>query len=372
MADREPEHAHLSFALALHRSVAGAAGDSCLSPYSVASALTLAARAARGDTAGELAHLLAGSPAGLPEQAALLRAAAELAEPAERQEEPVLAVANTLWAWEKLPIRDEFRAELAGWVGGRVATAPFAEDPEGARRIINDDIDRATHGLVPELLTPGTVRDDTVAALVNALYLRTAWVFPFPESDTAEADFTAPDGVRRVPTMYQVERLGYAADAGWQVVSLPAVGGVQAVVLLPDGDLADREPGLDADTLGRLLAGTRERLVHLWLPRIRLDLRSELTRPLRALGVRTMFTSAADFGGLTDDPRLLVSDVLHQAVLRLDERGLEGAAATAVMMRLVMMPEGDPVEVRVDRPFLLLVRHAMTGAVYFLARITRP
>jgi serpin B len=59
-------------------------------------------------------------------------------------------------------------------------------------------------------------------------------------------------------------------------------------------------------------------------------------------------------------------------VLKVDEQGLEGAAATAVMIRLMSMDTRRPLEVRVDRPFLLVVQHAATGALYFLARVTDP
>ena len=93
---------------------------------------------------------------------------------------------------------------------------------------------------------------------------------------------------------------------------------------------------------------------------------------LRGLGVRTMFTDEADLSGLSPDPRLTVSEVLHQAVLRVDEQGFEGAAATALTMRLTSMIIDDPVTVTVDRPFLLLVRHAGTGALHFLARVVEP
>jgi serpin B len=61
-------------------------------------------------------------------------------------------------------------------------------------------------------------------------------------------------------------------------------------------------------------------------------------------------------------------------VLTVDEAGLEGAAATAMMMtRLAAVgPPPRPVRVRVDRPFLVLVRHRPSGALYFLARVTDP
>lgn len=143
-------------------------------------------------------------------------------------------------------------------------------------------------------------------------------------------------------------------------------------MLLPDRPLVEAEPELDAATVDALLNARREAMVRLTMPRLSLDVRCPLKDTLNSLGVRTMFTPTADFGELSDDPRLLVSDVLHQSVLRLDENGLEGAAATAAMMRLVSAPAGEPVTVEVNRPFLLLVRHRASGAVYFLARVTEP
>jgi serine protease inhibitor len=362
---------HLDLCLTLHRAVSPVGANSCFSPYSIASALGLISSAARGDAAEELQALLAGSADELARQAELLLDASTLTEERGR-EKPVLAVSSTLWAWDKLPLNEEFLAVLAAWPNGRVASAPFVESPDEARRMINADVAKTTHGLIPELLLPGAVVADAVAALVNALYLRAAWIHPFPERATKPDDFHSPKRTHPVPTMRQTETLGYAATDGWQVVVLPGAGGTEAVVLLPDGDLTEQEAALDAVTLSRLLQQPRRMKVDLSMPKFEVDVRSELTDALNALGVTTMFGGAADFTPLSPDPRLAIYDVLHQAVLRVGEQGFEGAAATAVMIRTLSMDVSDPVAVRVDRPFLLLVRHAATGVVYFLSRIVEP
>jgi serpin B len=359
---------HLRFALAVHGALGAEGGNSCFSPYSVASALTLAALAARGVTREELVALV-GDPG---EQAVLLREAARLVEEGRGAEQPEIAVANTLWAADTLPLEDGFKTELAGWPGADVASAPFEENPEGARALINEDVGRTTHGLVPHLLPPGSIGADVAAVLVNALYLKSAWKKPFREANTADAPFHAPSGTRDVPTMWLGETVGHAHAGGWQAVQLVAAGGLQTVVLLPDGDLAEAEATLDEAALTGLLGKIRFKPVELALPKISLDVPSSLTRLLQGLGVRTMFTDAADLSGLSPDPRLAVSEVLHQAVLRVDEQGFEGAAATALTMRLTSMSTADPVAVTVDRPFLLLVRHAGTGALYFFARVVEP
>lgn len=362
---------HLRFALAVHERIAEQGQNSCFSPYSVASALSLIAHGADGDTARELVELLAGSGEGLQEHVRLLGDAAHL--PArEHRQDPILEVANILWAWDGLPIQQRFRNEIVSWPSGDVRSAPFRDDPEGARQAINTDVAERTRELIPELIPPGAVDEDTVASLVNALYLRVAWVNKFEESATADEEFHTPDGPVSVPMMAQTEQLSYCARDNWQAVGVPAIGGVQAVVLLPDGSLADQERELDARTLTGLLGGMANQSVDLLLPRLRLDEHVDMTSLLRGIGVHTLFTAKADLVGISSDERLYVDSVLHQAVLRVDESGVEGAAATAAMMKLVSMTALDPVTVRVDRPFLLLVRHAESGAVYFFARVTRP
>jgi serine protease inhibitor len=72
------------------------------------------------------------------------------------------------------------------------------------------------------------------------------------------------------------------------------------------------------------------------------------------------------------EERLWIAGAYHAAVLRVDETGIEGAAATALVARGVAYRQLPEVEVRVDRPFLLLVTHQRTGAVAFAVRVRQP
>jgi serpin B len=240
--------------------------------------------------------------------------------------------------------------------------------------LINADVAETTHGLIPELLRAGSVTANTAATLVNALYLKVAWRNAFPDRGTTPRPFRTPTGPTEAPTMRLTgKRLDYAAGGGWQVVVLPAAGDVDAVVLLPDGDLVTAEPALDADALAGLLAAPAPMSVDLYLPRFKVRANANLTAALGSLGVHTMFGDHADFSGISDRP-MAVSSVRHEAVLTVDEHGLEGAAATGMVMRALALHRdmNEPVVVRVDRPFLFMVRHRPSGAVYFLARVTSP
>ncbi len=85
----------------------------------------------------------------------------------------------------------------------------------------------------------------------------------------------------------------------------------------------------------------------------------------------TAFTDHADFSGITTEEPLLISAVVHQADIDVDEQGTEASAATAVMMRAASLPL-DVVDLTVDRPFLFALRDLETGAVVFLGRIADP
>lgn len=341
-----------AFALDLNRRLA-TTGNLVWSPYSVASALALAALGARGRTYDELAGALGKAPGELGLGAAAALDGAEV------------AVANTLWLRKGLPIEEAYERAVRDLPGAALHTADFAASPDRARQAINADVTKTTRELIRDLLPPGSVDERTNAVIVNALYLKAAWFEVFIKSETTPMPFHAPGGDRTVPMMRRTGHMRYAEEGGWRVVTLAAAGRLVVDVLLGEGEAPSPE------LLRRLYEGTRTVKVALSLPRFRVESRAGLAEPLGALGVTTAFTDDADFSGLSPEP-LRIDRVEHKAVLDVDEDGFEGAAATAAVMVPAGMDMSRPVEFRVDRPFLMIVRHPDTEAVHFLAQVTDP
>lgn len=329
------------FALTVHRvAVPDPSSNACWSPFSVASALALAREAGRGETRAELDGLLRGFDA------------------SDALDVPELAVANTLWADDHLTLNPDFS------LASSVRRTAFS-DPTTVRKLVNTDVAETTRGLIPELLA-SPPPPDAAAIIVNALYLKVGWLNPFAAWETADKPFHAPGGDVDVPTMKVTEKFRYARHEGWQTIVLPAASGVEAVILLPDTSL--EQPFEES-----LLTARNYTRLELSLPKVDVRAKFNLKSTLRQLGVERMFTREADFSGLSPDERMFVDDVVHEAVLRVDEEGLEGAAATAITFRTVSIEiPADPIVVTVDRPFLLAVRHARSGAIYFLAQVARP
>ena len=73
--------------------------------------------------------------------------------------------------------------------------------------------------------------------------------------------------------------------------------------------------------------------------------------------------------------RHLMKSKIHRATITVDEQGVEAAAATAV--EVVTFGIGghrndEPIEVRVDRPFLIAIQDVSTGLCLFLGRVVDP
>lgn len=363
----------LEFALALHRLLPGERKNVVWSPYSVASALGLVAAGAEGATRSEITALIA--PGGTTEELGRALTAAATLEPGAEDAE--IAVANPLWVHAGMPVREAYEHAVRATPGGAVHAADFVNDAEGARERINAEVAKVTRGRITELVGPGQIDPDTLAVLVSALWVRFAWANLFAERGTRPLPFHTPDGVRERPTMVTQRPLPYARADGWTIVTLPGTGGPVVDVLVPDGEPDEAVPAPaaaapSAATVAALLAAQVHTEVRLYLPRFAVESSFDLIPPLMAAGVQRIFTDHADLSGISPWD-LRISRVAHRAVLEADEAGLEGAAATVVMAApgsAAPPPPPEPVVVRADRPFLVLVRQATT--LLFLAHIADP
>ncbi|MFW6641142.1 serpin family protein [Nocardiopsis algeriensis] len=352
-----PRTDHLEFAAAVDRRLARHGASHVWSPHSVGTVLALLAAGASGRTLDELRSLLGTGPE------ELLPALDAAVEPEEGLD---LAAFNGLYVPADLPLLPRFAERVGARPGAEVAGADFAGDAEGVRRRVNGKVSDTTRGLIGELLPRGVPGKDTRLLLVNALWAKVAWTDPFDPAYTRDRAFHAPGGRRKVPTMVRTGRCPFARAHGWGMVTLEGHHGLSLDVLLPD------EPGAAPLTGGELAALHRGRSVQevaLSLPRFSVETDTSLVEPLASLGVRRMATDEAEFDGIGPEP-LKVDEILHRSVLKVDERGAEGAAATAAMMLTAAAVPRRPVAFTVDRPFVFALRRR--GALLFLGRVTDP
>lgn len=347
-------------------------GNVVFSPASIAAALQMALAGARGDTAAELAAALH-----VPGPEAAQEGLAQLAG-IRTGGDLIFRAPNVMWVESAASVRNEYLAQLSQAVA--VRRCDFRRAPEAARETINATVSDQTAGKITGLIPPGVIDQLTRLVLTNAVYLKALWTQQFPAKDTAKKPFY-PERAQPTPVdmMHLATRLAYDRGDGYEAVLLPYRGGSLAMtVVLPDGPLGEltgqvaRHGGI-AGLLAGLLSADQAQ-VDLSMPRFRVDAAFMLKDTLQGLGVRTAFTDAADFTGITEDEPLHIKDVVHKAYVDVGEEGTEAAAATGtVMAALAMVRKPQPdVTLVLDRPFLFMIVDVATGLPLFLGQFTRP
>lgn len=352
--------------------------NAVLSPASVAIALAMARAGARGETAAQMDAVLRAVAS--DEHAGWLNALdAALASRTGRfqdlsgaEREVILRIANAPFAQRDYAWNQAYLDALASRFAAGVRLVDYANDHEAARRLINAWVDERTERRIPELLQQGILDPDTRLVLVNAIYLKAAWLTPFFPDATAPAPFTRQDGTTiDVAMMRGLVEAQYASGDGWRAVDLPYVGGALAMTVIVPDDLAAFQATLDADRFAAIVGALSAHEVALTLPKWGQETKVDLKTVLAAMGMPDAFDPGlADFSGMTDADRLFITAVIHQANIDVDEKGSEAAAATAVVMGRTSAPQ--PVTLNVDRPFLFALRDVQTGAILFLGRVTEP
>lgn len=357
-------------------------GNVIFSPYSISMALAMIHAGARGETAAQMEQVLAFSPSAAATGAAFASLTSDLLSRGNGDDdrgERELRIANALWGEESFPFSDAFVKELEVDYDAGVQVADFANDPEAAREAINAWVAERTNDRIEEIVPEDLIDEATRLVLANAIFFASNWRSAFEEADTGDDPFHLSDGTTvDVPFMTQTSNFPYREAERAQVVELPYVAdGLAMTIILPEeGELDAVETRLDPDTLGGLVDGLGSERIELHLPKFEFDLGESLGTMLEALGMTDAFDpERADLTGMVEDAadRLVVSEVLHEAFISVDEAGTEAAAATVAGISVTSAPtQEEPIVVRVDRPFLFVIRDTETGTLLFLGRVMDP
>jgi len=346
-----------------------------LSPFNIATALSMALAGARGQTAEEIQSVLhlQGDP---NYHAALGALLADLTKAANDGGNELLT-ANGLWAQKGFAIQPAFERMLAGSYRAPLTPVDFIADPEGARSRINSWTEERTKQKIKNLFPAGSLDAQTRLVLTSAIYFYGKWQEPFVTKRTQPAPFILPGGATtQADFMNQTSRFGYAETPSAQILEMRYAGtGIAFDVLLPKtaAGLSDLEKSLSNENLTGWLGSLTTRNVQVSLPKFRAESAFSLSGTLSKMGMPTAFTDKADFSGISLKGGLSLSQVVHKAFVDVSEQGTEAAAATGIAIHAtaVRVPE-QPVVFRADHPFVFLIRDTRSEAVLFIGRLMNP
>lgn len=347
------------------------AGNVFFSPYSVFSAFAMVYEGAEGVTAEEIRGVFS-----YPEKEVLRPNFAVVYDKVNRVGAGYeLRVGNALWVQEGYPFLEGYLKAVEKYYGGKAAVLDFIRAAEESRKVINGFIEEQTNGRIKDLIPPGSLDEFTRLVLTNAVYFKGYWKYTFDESLTREEDFWVSAGnrvkvrmMRLIPN--ETMNFNYADVGDVQVLELPYSGeNLSMIIIVPKS--FETLPTLSLEEFEEIKARMKmEEFNEICMPEFAIEAKYSLKRVLSSMGVRTAFTEEADFSGMSSVRGLSVSDVVHQACVKVDEKGSEAAAATAVVVGVTAVREKKVF--RVDRPFVFVIQDRETGLVLFVGRVVDP
>lgn len=338
------------------------------SPYSIATAFSVVANGATGQTQKEILSVLnAKDIKTLNAQFKNFRAVMDkdYGKGTTLNEADLILVdkhfiGKGLNAKFKKAITDSYKAE--------VDSADFVGNVDGEKERIKNWVAENTNNFIPDYQS--IVEKDTIVDILNVIYFKGKWESQFDAKKTWKSDFTNKDGSKsKVQMMAQTfkNKVAYYADEKYMAIALPYQKNLAAMyVILPkdetDLNVAESWDAEDVAYKENFLANLKAApyfrgIVETFIPKFELDIRNSLNYDLQAMGIKRAFTDAAEFNNIVKNTQLKISNAVHQAKVKVDEEGTEAAAVTEInLTRATAIDTPKVIYFRADRPFLFVIR----------------
>ncbi|XP_009876650.1 PREDICTED: ovalbumin-like [Apaloderma vittatum] len=298
------------------------------------------------------------------------------AQIAKRSDNYSLSFVNRLYAEETYPILPEYLQCVKELYKGGLETISFQTAADQAREIINSWVESQTDGKIKNILQPSSVDPQTKMVLVSAIYFKGLWEKSFKDEDTQAVPFRVTEQESKpVQMMYQIGSFKVAAIAAEKIkiLELPyASEQLSMLVLLPDdvSGLEQLEKKISYEKLTEWTSSSvmEEKKIKVYLPRMKIEEKYNLTSILMSLGITDLFSSSANLSGISSTKSLKMSEAVHEASVEIYEAGSEASGITGDGMEATSVFG----EFKVDHPFLFMIKHKPTNSILFFGRCISP
>lgn len=286
-------------------------------------------------------------------------------------------IANAFWARQNLVgkegagVKEAWLNQMADNFYASAFAVDFA-DPKTPDRM-SRWVEEQTRGKIkPDI----DVSDPSLLmVLMNTVYFKADWLEPFQEEAIKEDLFY---GVEEV--LEQVSYLRGSFDSHSTLVTdrftagqLPLMNGYMRFIL-PAEDLTPEDLLADPLFLASLQSrGWQRADLVIELPKFSYRTKMDILKDMEELGLTAMVQGSPDFSAMLDlDAE--VSAISQETYIALDEKGVEAAGYTEIMMRATsaLLPdEIQTVELILNRPFLYLITDE-AGTPLFVGILRNP
>lgn len=296
----------------------------------------------------------------------------------------VLSLANALYLRDVYGrfVKDDYKNTLVNKYNAEIKYDGF----ENANNI-NKWIEDKTFGQIKNMVQDEIVTNpDTQMLLINALAIDMAWKDEFEAEDTNGGTFYLIDGNTINATMMhkqtKSDNISYYKDDDITALAMDLEEyedeQMEFVAIMPNDNLSDYIENFSTNDYENItdnltLASESNEGLNITIPRFSFDYNLKLKQDLKNLGITDAFEPGADFSNMADTT-LCVDEALHKSNIDFSEKGVKAAAATVIVMmeNAVAVSEDEPVEIKIDKPFMYFIRDKKTGEIWFVGTVYEP
>lgn len=292
-----------------------------------------------------------------------------MAQLPEADRRVILKLANAIFYRNSFSVNKTFLTVTNDFYAAVAKGLPFIASDAA---IVNKWAYDNTNGKIPKVLDK--INPDDVMFLLNALYFKGDWRSKFDTKNTTDEAFLSENGTRRTVKMMNAEDtlLLYSGSRDFSAIT-KSYGNSQfsATFILPqDGKkIADVMHNMNTDIWQEITKKARITKVQFGLPRFTLSGSYRLNNTLQRMGVKQMFTDAADLSKLSES-RTKVSFVKQDTYVGVDEVGTEAAAVTTIGIEFTSAPQ--IVTFKCDKPFGIIISERTSGVILFMGKVMNP
>lgn len=281
-------------------------------------------------------------------------------------------IANSIWYRPDLQVEQTFKDVNKQYFDALISSIDFSLTT--APGTINAWVEQNTAGKIKEIV-PNPIPRDMVMYLINAIYFKGTWTYRFDPTQTKDDVFALVNGSLAPCRMMSMKAtVPYFTDGQLQAVDLPyGDAGYSMTILLPAAGVnIDKFVGnLTQQEWNRVATGLAKREGDLFIPKFRLEYEKKLNDVLKGMGMSIAFSpSAADFTGIDRQGGLFISEARHKTYVEVDEEGTEAAGVTSIGIGRTSI--GDTFVMKVNRPFVFVIRENNSGTILFIGKIVQP
>lgn len=298
--------------------------------------------------------------------------------------------ANQIFVQETMPVSNTYNLALAHYHDSAIKYVNFAKDSYNVLTLINDWVEKQTNHMIANFLTiPPSPMTTLIAA--NAIRFKGDWLYRFDPSDTEKDSWFRMINGHKAKVDMMVAQLpvayAYSSNLHTSIIELPFKNHrLSFFVLLPDDTFGifSLLNSLNSTAFANLIfsmrkvsavttpgtvtsASSKQNGVNIRIPKFSISSTPRISQILKnQLGLRTLFSNEdANLEAMFSRPvgEIHMGELLHKAILRIDEQGSVGAAVTTSSIERIGTFTGPYFEA--DHPFVYLLMDKQTGLVLF-------